>query len=319
MTPIAVLQLLPEYREYLWGGERLRPGHAPTAEAWVIYEQNRIAAGPLAGQTLADAVNEYGAALVGTRALARTGTRFPLLIKLLDCAQWLSLQVHPDDAQAARLEGPEHWGKTEAWHILEAAPNAQLITGFKPGLTTAKLTEVVHAGTLLDYVHYETVQASDTILMRAGTLHAIGPGLLLYEAQQTSDLTYRVFDWNRPQTGNRVLHLEKSLAVLDPTACARAEPLPPLGDGDQQVICHTPFFTLEVLNAQRHPLVLRTTGDSFHALTIIAGAARLMCGATTLHLERFATVLIAASAGEYQLLSTTTEVPVRVLKASLAA
>ena len=99
------LALTPEYRDYVWGGNRLRPG-ALTAEAWVVYENDRIASGPLAGRTLAEVAAEYGAALLGRRAVERTGLRFPLLIKLLDCAAWLSLQVHPNDEQAVRRSAP---------------------------------------------------------------------------------------------------------------------------------------------------------------------------------------------------------------------
>ena len=117
----------------MWGGDRLRPGHNPTAEAWVIWENDRIETGPLAGKTLGEAAQEFGSALLGQKAVARTGMRFPLLIKLLDCAQWLSLQVHPNDEQALRLEGPGQFGKTEAWHVLEAQAGATLIAGVKPG------------------------------------------------------------------------------------------------------------------------------------------------------------------------------------------
>ncbi len=112
MSLNSFLKLTPEYRDYVWGGDRLRPGHNPTAEAWVIWEKDRIETGPLAGKTLGEAAQEFGSALLGEKVVARTGLRFPLLIKLLDCAQWLSLQVHPNDEQALQLEGPGQFGKT---------------------------------------------------------------------------------------------------------------------------------------------------------------------------------------------------------------
>ena len=119
-----LLQLVPEYRDYVWGGQRLRPGTL-TAEAWVVYENDRIANGPLAGKTLGEAAQELGADLLGENPVKRTGTRFPVLIKLLDCNEWLSVQVHPNDEQAAQMEGPDQFGKTEAWYILEAQADAK--------------------------------------------------------------------------------------------------------------------------------------------------------------------------------------------------
>ncbi len=122
-------RLTPEYRDYVWGGDKLRPGIVPTAEAWAVYENDLIETGPWAGSTLGQVAAEHGESLLGERVLRQTGRRFPLLIKLLDCAQWLSLQVHPNDEQAVKLEGPGFFGKTEAWHVLDAQPGAELIAG----------------------------------------------------------------------------------------------------------------------------------------------------------------------------------------------
>jgi mannose-6-phosphate isomerase len=113
-------KLTPTYRDYVWGGKRLRPEAEITAEAWVVYEEDRVADGPYVGKTLAEVAELEGEALLGRKAVALTGKRFPLLIKLLDCAAWLSLQVHPNDEQAERLEGPGFFGKTEAWYVIEA-------------------------------------------------------------------------------------------------------------------------------------------------------------------------------------------------------
>jgi len=146
MLPRA-LRFTPEYRDYVWGGQRLRPGIL-TAEAWVIYENDRIASGPLAGKTLGEVSAEFGADLLGPAVLERRGPLFPLLIKLLDCNQWLSLQVHPNDQQARQLEGSGQSGKTEAWHILEAELGARLIAGLKPGTSAAGMAQAIRAGTV---------------------------------------------------------------------------------------------------------------------------------------------------------------------------
>ncbi len=293
------LQLEPQYRDYVWGGRRLRPGLL-TAEAWVVYEGDRILSGRLKGRTLGDIAGEHGAALLGARAVARSGSRFPLLIKLLDCAEWLSLQVHPNDQQAKELEGPGHFGKTEAWHVLEAAPGAQLIAGLKPGVPAAALADAIRNSTVLDWSQYIPVKTGDTLLIRAGTIHAIGPGLLIYEVQQTSDITYRVFDWNRPQTGGRVLHIDKSLAVADPHANVQPVPAPPLGDGESRVLSESPYFTLELLASKMRPLAQDTHGQSFHALTVIEGSAEIRAASDALRLDRFQSVVIPASLGGYE-------------------
>src|ERR1043165_9632347 len=207
------LILVPSYRDYGWGGDRLRPGHVPTAEAWIVWEDDQIESGPLAGKTLGQAATEFREALLGTKAISRTGTRVPLLIKLMDCAQWLSLQVHPNDKEAVELEGGGQFGKTEAWHILDAKPNATLIAGLKSGISPETLANSIRNGSIINHVQYAKVKAGDTVFMPAGTLHALGPGLLVYEVQQTSNWTYRVYDWGRPASEGRPLHIEKSIKV----------------------------------------------------------------------------------------------------------
>jgi len=159
------LKLVPSYRDYVWGGDRLRPGHSPTAEAWVVWEQDEIESGSLAGKTLGEAASQFGEALLGVKAMTRTGTRFPLLIKLLDCAQWLSLQVHPNDQQAVELEGPVQFGKTEAWHILDSQPNSRLIAGLKPNTSADMVAASIRNGTIIEHAQYAAVSAGDTIFM----------------------------------------------------------------------------------------------------------------------------------------------------------
>lgn len=294
------LQLLPEYRDYVWGGARLRPGIIPTAEAWVVYEGDRIAAGAFAGKTLAELAAQKGQELLGSRACAKTGTRFPLLVKLLDCAQWLSLQVHPDDEQAIALEGPGNFGKTEAWHVIEAAPEATLIAGMKPGTSPETLAAAIRNGTITEHTQSLPVQAGDTIFMPAGTIHALGPGLLVYEVQQTSDWTYRVYDWGRPETPSRRLHIEKSLAVARPEAAASVLPLPALSDGQPALLCESPYFRLEMLSAEAQPAVLNTKGESFHAITVLEGAAHIVTPGGEVSLKRFETAVIPAACGAYR-------------------
>jgi mannose-6-phosphate isomerase len=314
MKPNAFLKLVPSYRDYVWGGDRLHPGHNPTAEAWVVWEDDQIESGPLAGKTLGEAASEFGEALLGAKAISRTGTRFPLLIKLLDCAQWLSLQVHPNDQQAVELEGAGQFGKTEAWHILEAQPNATLIAGLKPDTSAQTLADSIRDGTIIEHVQYAKVNAGDTVFMPAGTLHALGPGLLVYEVQQTSNWTYRVYDWGRPQTEARKLHIGKSIQVTRADFAAPIIPTLACEDGSQHILIECEYFTLELLCASRNTIELDTQRESFHAITLIEGKAILRAGNESLELDKFHTAVIPANTGTYQFQPLTSG---RALKSSL--
>lgn len=302
-----------QYRDYVWGGNRLRPGQV-TAEAWVVFEGDRITNGPLAGLTLGEAAGQYGAEVLGQRVIARTGKRFPLLIKLLDCAQWLSLQVHPNDEQAMHLEGSGHFGKTEAWHILEAEPGAEILCGFKPGAARANWQDAVRNGNILDYAQKIALHSGDTVFIRPGTMHALGPGLFVYEVQQTSDITYRVFDWNRPASAGRKLHIDQSLAVLDPTAGGKAIPQPDFEDGAQRQLIACPYFTLALLSADQQPISLDTKGQTFHILTVIDGQIELRGQGWSQTFSRYASAIIPANSGPYELIPMGIT---RVLKASV--
>jgi mannose-6-phosphate isomerase len=310
-----LLQLIPEYRDYVWGGQRLRPGLL-TAEAWIVYESDRIVNGSLQGQTLAEAARQLGADLLGQKAVNRTGTRFPLLIKILDCNDWLSVQVHPDDAQARQMKGPDQFGKTEAWHVLEAAEGAQLIAGVKDGTTAGALAAAIRNSTIIDHVQYHSVHIGDTIFMPAGTPHALGPGSLIYEVQQTSDITYRIFDWNRPASAGRALHIEQAVAVTSPQSTGQIQRAGDLQPDDQRTLVQCPYFTLDLLAVQSQPLRLDTRGESFHALTVIEGQGAIECADEHVTLSRFETVLVAAKAGAYHLRPLGPE-GVRALKASV--
>lgn len=294
------LKLTPTFRDYVWGGDRLRPGHAPTAEAWVVWENDQIESGPLAGKTLGETAVEFGAELLGNKVFARTQSRFPILIKLLDCAEWLSLQVHPNDEQAEKLEGAGHFGKTEAWHILDAQKDSKLIAGVKPGISASPLTDAIRKGTVAELSQHISVSKGDTIFIPAGTLHALGPGLLVYEVQQTSDLTYRVYDWGRPQTENRRLHIEKSIQVTQPEATVPVISAPKHGDGARDLLVHCEYFSLELLSAVTNPIELDTQSETFHAITVIEGKARLYSDDESIELEKFQTALVPASLGKYQ-------------------
>jgi len=294
------LKLTPAYRDYVWGGEKLRPGHYPTAEAWVVWKDDVIESGELAGKTLGEAAKKFGESLLGAKPMSRTGSRFPLLIKLLDCAQWLSLQVHPNDQLAVELEGAGQFGKTEAWHILDSEPDAKLVAGLKPNTSSETVAESIRNGTITEHLQYADVKQGDTIFMPAGTLHALGPGLLVYEVQQTSDWTYRVYDWGRPATKKRPLHIEKSIRSTRADFTAPVIPPPLIGDGTRHVLVQCEYFTLELLSAKSNLIDLDTKGESFHAITVIEGRARLQNESVSVELERFQTAVVPADVKRYE-------------------
>jgi len=292
-------RLTPQYHERIWGGTRFKQDDKKIGEAWIVHEDNVITSGDHSGLALKQLAASHAVELLGARTLDRTGKRFPLLIKLLDPADWLSLQVHPNDEQAKRLEGENYFGKTEAWHILEADPNAQLIAGLKANTSAEALRQTIRNGTIFEHVQYLSVNQGDMIFIRAGTIHALGPGLFLYEIQQTSDLTYRVFDWDRPQTNGRVLHIEKSLAVADASATGQASRQPQVNDGEVKTLVRCEYFALDLIGGESKSITLNTRGESFHALTIREGVARVEGDGWSQTLQRLETVIIPAACGAY--------------------
>jgi mannose-6-phosphate isomerase len=298
-----LLPLTPQYRERVWGGQRLQVsgGAVPIGEAWIAYGQSVVSAGAVQGQTLDDLLRTNGPELlgesVGAPAGRQSGTQagFPLLIKLLDCADWLSVQVHPDDAQARSMVGPGERGKTEAWHMLQAAPGAEILAGVKAGTTPAQLAQAIRDGTVLEVAERHHVEAGDTVFIPAGTLHALGPGLLLYEVQQSSDTTYRVYDWDRPASSGRALHLEESVAVTD--AGRRGDLRPDSRTHGQGELTASEYFVLEGVKLADAGEMYQseTRGRSFRIVTVTVGEIELSSGDETLRLGTFQTALVTAA------------------------
>src|ERR1700677_2159123 len=219
-TLTAPLVLAPKMAAAIWGGDALvkrygKPGD-PTAllgESWECWDENTVAGGDFSGETLAQVRTELGHDLTGPVDPAR---RFPVLTKIIDAHQALSVQVHPDDAYAQRVEH-QPVGKTECWYILAAEPGAELVLGWTRDTDRAEYERRVADGTLGDILRRVPVKPGEAYYLPAGTLHAIGAGIHLFETQQASDLTYRIFDWNRvgPDGKPRQLAVAKAADVLD--------------------------------------------------------------------------------------------------------
>ena len=254
MTSLYPVRLEASLHETIWGGRRLErdgwktlPPSVAIGEAWETEVSTIVQNGPYAGKTLGELVDELGASLLGAQSIAIYGNRFPLLAKFIDANAKLSVQVHPDDTFAAQYEGGK-LGKTEFWYILAAEPGATIVHGFKAPTTRAMVQEAIEHATLEDLLHEEVVSAGDVIFVPAGTVHAIGSGVMLYELQEYSDITYRMYDYGRLTASGtpRTLHIERSLDVTHYGASSRIKctplSLPGGASYEEQCLVACPYF-----------------------------------------------------------------------------
>jgi mannose-6-phosphate isomerase len=271
------------------------------AESWEIVDhkadQSMVLAGPLAGRTLGELMQEHREELLGSAARHE---RFPLLMKFLDCNRTLSIQVHPNDAQAAQLQPPD-LGKTEAWIVLHAQPGSKIYAGLRPGVTREQLAAAIAAGRVADYVHQFEPRRGDCVFIPAGVVHALGAGLVIAEIQQASDTTFRLFDWNRTDAaGNpRPLHVAQSLNVTDYTAGPISPQAPrSLEDGRERMVeCNK--FVLDRL-AFTDPITLGGDGRC-HLLAVVEGSVSATDDPALAPLALGATAILPAAAGAIEL------------------
>lgn len=304
------LTFKPIFKRYIWGGHRLgsvldKPiGEESCAESWELVDhgqdQSVVESGPLAGKSLAWLVANHGEALLGPpwyhaiHSESMPGSlrgRFPLLLKFLDASQSLSVQVHPDDAMAATLDPPD-LGKTEAWYVMDAEPNAKIYAGLKPSVSRAQLANAIAAGTTEELLHSFQVQTGDCIFIRAGTLHAIGAGLLIAEIQQASNTTFRVFDWNRVDANgqSRELHIEQSLSAIDFALgpVNRVEAVPTGNNGAEFLVSSAQFE----LTRRQLAEPVQLPGKQLRILAVVSGAALIGSTDPPINLQTGSTALI---------------------------
>lgn len=294
-------KLTPCYKDYVWGGKKLQPQAEITAEAWIVFEEDIVADGPYTGKTLAKVVELEGMALLGSKVVQRTGRRFPLLIKLLDCAAWLSLQVHPNNEQAKKLAGPNQYGKTEAWFVIEAENEAQLISGFKVGVTSEIIQKAAGNKEMLDLVERRSVKAGDTIFIAPGTIHALGPGLLVYEVQQNSDITFRVYDWDRPMEDGRKLHISESIEVLNPFEKGEVKHFDEkIAAAPISTLASCSYFSLTLLQGDKSNVKINTMGESFAVITPIDSQATIKGSDWSFTLNPLETLFIPAECPPFE-------------------
>ncbi|MDQ2716151.1 MAG: class I mannose-6-phosphate isomerase [Chloroflexota bacterium] len=320
MERVYPIRLEASLHETIWGGRRLErdrwkplpPGENAIGEAWETEVSTRAQNQPYAGKTLERLVEELGPALLGEQAIAIFGQRFPLLAKFIDANAKLSVQVHPDDAYAARHENGK-LGKTEYWYILDAEPGAVIVHGFKAPTSRAEAQQAIQDVTLEHLLHEEPVYAGDVILVPAGTVHAIGSGVLLYELQEYSDITYRMYDYGRlTATGTpRELHIERSLAVSYYDASPRVKVRPvPLAGGpgyEERCLVACRYFVTRELAFKGPGALNDTTRGSCIILSSLGAEVRVRYGEQLEESERLArgqTMVLPAALGAYRIEGT---------------
>ncbi|MGN0571409.1 MAG: type I phosphomannose isomerase catalytic subunit [Candidatus Fimenecus sp.] len=318
-----ILKLRPALKDYLWGGTRLKTDFGLksdldiVAEGWMLSchkdGENIIENGKYKDKTLSDAIAAEGAEILGTNA--QRFDRFPILIKLIDAKKDLSIQVHPDNDYALRVEG--EYGKTECWYILDCDEGAELIYGFKQKISKEEFKQRIADNTFLEVVNTVPVHKGDLFFIDAGTLHAIGKGILLAEIQQNSNSTYRVYDYGRLGADGkpRPLHTEKAVDVtncIPPTHRTVPQGEKVNCDGYQkQLLTKCDLFT--VTTVQTDTLYTNVADStSFVSVLFTAGSGEIACGTESFSVKKGDSFFIAANSGTFSVKGQTEFLETRV-------
>lgn len=318
LSDLAILRFQDGFMEKIWGGCKLRtqlgkraPREKPIGEDWLVadhpHHESVVLEGPAVGMGLRQLVGQHAAEILGARPRLTPNGRFPLLLKLIDAAEELSVQVHPDDEQAVAF-GEADAGKTEMWHVIQADPGAELICGLRPGVDAQRLARAVHETTVeAEMVHFAATPGM-SVFVPAGTVHAIGGGIVLAEIQQNSDITYRLYDFGRVDAAGkrRELHLEKGLKVADYGGAF---------SGPARTLCYSvPGAHCEVLGACAFFAARRIRlsgefhvhhgGASFHLLLPLCGTLHVSAAGRQEALAAYEGVLLAGGLDEFVLEGT---------------
>lgn len=320
MQQIYPLRIEASLHATIWGGRRLEKaawkklpdGDVAIGESWETEINTVVQNGSHAGKTLGALVEELGVDLLGTNALAIFGKRFPLLAKFIDANSRLSVQVHPEDQYAAKYEQGK-LGKTEFWYILDATPGATIIHGFQAPTTRDEVWAAIEQVRLEDLMHEEPVTPGDVIFVPAGTVHAIGAGVLLYELQEYSDVTYRLYDYGRLDGKGkpRELHIERSLDVsrYQPSAQIKIQPVTLTQTAEYSERCLVAcryFVTNEIILRKK---IARRTEESCVIISSLGADLQVHYGVNlgqNEHLMRGQTIILPAALGDYRIEGTGT-------------
>jgi mannose-6-phosphate isomerase len=306
------LKFKPVFRDKIWGGQRLRTSlgldFSPLTrcgEAWMLSgvegSQTVVANGFLAGNELNEVLEVYMDELVGEKVFEKFGHEFPILVKFIDAADYLSVQVHPDDELAAArgLNG----GKTEMWYILDAEPGAELITGFNRKMDEALFRQYMEEKRLREILNVEKAARGDVFYIPAGRVHALGPGILLAEIQQTSDTTYRIYDWDRvgPDGQPREMHTELAVGAIDFSPAETYRTQYPAKENDSAALVECPSFNTSLLEYNRPATLDYADLDSFVIYLCTGGGGTVTAGGEAVSLSKGEVLLLPATTEEVTL------------------
>lgn len=308
------LKFTPILKEKIWGGNRLRdilnkvPVELPNiGESWELSavkdNLSTISNGSLIGENIEQVITAYKGDLVGEKVYKRFGSEFPLLLKFIDANEYLSIQVHPDDDMAK--ERHNSFGKTEMWYIVDAEKDAVLIAGFNQSMNKDKYLGCMKNGTLKDALNFEKAKRGDVFFMPAGRIHATGPGILFAEIQQTSDITYRIYDWDRLDVnGNsRELHTELAVDAIDYSHVEQYKSDYSKTENQTNSIVKSSFFTTNMIEFDTNINKDFSNIDSFVAYMALEGSTKISYGVQGLPiiLEKGETILIPNCIKSYAL------------------
>ena len=307
---MSIIKLTAHCTDYIWGGNRLREEYGKTldsdkiAESWELSchkdGQSVVATGEHAGKTLPQYIEAKGNGVLGTNC-ARF-EYFPILIKLIDAKDNLSVQVHPDNDYAMRVEG--EYGKTEMWYIVDCNEGAELLYGFKHEISKEEFAERIQNNTLLEVTNNVPVHKGDVFFIEAGTLHAIGKGILIAEIQQNSNTTYRIYDYGRVGADGkpRPLHIEKACEVTEltpPKYPTTAQGAPEAIDGGTKTLLRScEYFNVNKLELSGTSK-LTASEKSFNSLLVLDGECTISANGESVTAAKGDSVFVDAGTGEY--------------------
>ena len=308
------LKFNPILKERLWGGTKLKDvlgkpiENDITGESWELStvkgDVSTVANGDLSGTSLQELIDKYPEELLGKSVVERFGKEFPILIKFIDAKQDLSIQLHPNDELAK--ERHNSFGKTEMWYIMDADKGAELIVGFNKDVTKEEYAKSLEEDSLLDLLNYESVTEGDTFFINTGKMHAIGAGVLLAEIQQTSDITYRVFDFNRrDKNGNlRELHTDLALDAIDYTKKDdfKVKYSDKKDSVNNMVSC--PYFNTNILKLTQDMELEVEKRDSFTIYMCVGGKATISNEFGSVSIKKGETTLVPAQSNKINIMTT---------------